>query len=151
MKKYINVKLYTDIESYEVYDIDWEKDTAMARRVKRDFTPKFVGMHCVNQEDQKNCDVIPDPDYEPIKIQRKSYGVWGYWTYDRLYCWAASSFTPEGLAEQLQKEGNFLEKGADGKYYLCIYRMTKDNKKGRKFVKLGMLEDTCKYFYDYNF
>lgn len=150
-KKYINKKIHTDVESYEVYHIDYVNDTATARRVKREFTPQFVGMRCVNQLDQYASPVIPDPAYQPFTIQRKPNGVWGYWVKDQIYCWDANCITQEGIDNQLKVPGSFLEEGTDGKKFLCVYRMTKGGKIGRKFVKLGELEDECKYFYDYNF
>lgn len=149
--KYINKKLYSDIESYKVYSIDYEKGTARARRVKRDFKPIWEDTFCINLMDQYNAPVIVDNEHNSFPIRRRQNGVWGRWVKDRYYCWDLNSLTQESIEAQLKVPGSFIEKTADGKKCLCVYRVTKSGKIGHRFEVLGELEDTCRAFYDYNF
>lgn len=81
MEKYINKKLYSDVISYRVFDINEKAGTAMAIEVERDFTPEWVpggfSAICTNITDQDNAPVKDKDGAKPFAITRNKDGVWG--------------------------------------------------------------------------
>ncbi len=149
MSKYINHRIYTDVESYLVTEIDEVKGTAMAIRVEKRICPTMIpggfAAHCPNldREFAEAEPVIPEGE-KAFPIQRNKDGIWGFkHEVGRFYPMAA--FTEEGKAQMIA-QGATIE----GEW-LCIYETTKSGKRKTTFEKLGPLSDHCGYFYDYNF
>ena len=85
MSKYINKRIYTDVESYLVTEINEAKGTAMAIEVEKRIKPKmipggFVG-HCPNldQEFDAAQPVVKD-GATAFPITRNKDGIWGFRT-----------------------------------------------------------------------
>lgn len=149
MKKYINKKLYTDVESYLVTDIDEVKGTAMAVEVEKRITPKtvpgsFAG-HCLDLDRAFDAaEPVIKEGANPFKITRNKDGVWGF-KCEVFYAHHVACFTEDGKQQMIAT-------GWEIKGDLFIkYELTKAGKHKTTFEKLGVLSDTCRYFYDYNF
>lgn len=155
MEKYINEVIYTDVNSYRVFDIDEKAGTAMAIQVERDFKPEWIpggfSAICTNIEDQEYAPVKDKEGAEPFAITRNKDGVWGIKCKDLLYCFDKNAITEEGLKKQMELGNTFIEKDKHGNELVCVYRMTKGGKIGTTFRKLGKLSDHCGAYYDYNF
>ena len=153
--KFINEKLYSDVNSYRVFDIDEKAGTAMAIEVERDFKPEWIpggfSAYCKNIDEQRFAPIKDKKGAKPFAITRNKNGVWGIKQKDLQLCWFKKAFTEEGLQKQLALGNTVIEKDENGEELVCIYRMTKSGKIGTSFRKLGKLEDTCKAYYDYNF
>lgn len=80
-EKFLNVRSYSDVTSYRVFDIDEAKGTAMAVEVKREFKPEFVpggfSAVCINQEDQNQAPWTDKEGAKPFAITRNNKGIWG--------------------------------------------------------------------------
>ena len=155
---YINHRIYTDIESYRVFDING--NTAKAVRVKKipnpeymDFIPGgFVG-HYPNQHDAyRYSDNIVD-DGVPFEIVRHKNGMWGYWSLDSITFYGINEEGVERQKTFAKERGHKLDTKLeeDGTYTMRLVLLTKTGKPKRVFVKLGYLEENCYYFYDHNF
>ena len=149
MSKYINKRIYTDVESDLGTDIDEIKGTAMAIEVEKRIKPKMIpGSFATNcpdleQEFSEAEPVIKD-GAKPFQIKRNKDGIWGF-KREIFFAHHVASFTEEGkqqlLATGWEIKGEFFVK----------YELTKTGKRKTTFEKLGTLSDTCGYFYDYNF
>lgn len=155
MEKYINKKLYSDVISYRVFDINEKAGTAMAIEVERDFTPEWVpggfSAICTNIKNQDNAPVKDKDGAEPFAITRNKDGVWGIKCKDLLFCWQRKAIGEENVQRQLALGNSFIEKDKNGNEMVCVYRMTKGGKIGTTFRKLGKLSNSCGVYYDYNF
>ena len=149
MAKFINKRIYTDIESWLVTAIDEARGTAMATPVKKIIRSKMVPGGFAG-----NC---PDLDREfdaaepviagkPFPIRRNKDGIWGF-----RHEVISLALPIEGCkAEWIESKRNAPDAEiADG--YIWLYEMTKGGKRKTTFEKLGVLSDTCAYFYDHNF
>ena len=80
MKKYINKRIYTDVESYLVTEIDEVKGTAMAVAVEKRIKPKMIpggfAAHCpdLNREFAEAEPVIRK-GAKPFQIKRNKDGI----------------------------------------------------------------------------
>ncbi len=151
MSKYINKRIYTDIESYLVTEINEAKGTAMAIEVEKRIKPKmipggFVG-HCPNldQEFDAAQPVVKD-GATAFPITRNKDGIWGFRTEVIALALPVKGMKEEWL-ESKKDDPNAEIKGD----YIFLYETTKTGKRKTTFEKLGTLSDTCGYFYDYNF
>ena len=151
MSKYINKRIYTDIESYLVTEINEAKGTAMAIEVEKRIKPKmipggFVG-HCPNldQEFDAAQPVVKD-GATAFPITRNKDGIWGFRTEVIALALPVKGMKEEWL-ESKKDDPNAEIKGD----YIFLYETTKSGKRKTTFEKLGTLSDTCGYFYDYNF
>lgn len=149
---YINRRIYTDVESWLITDIDEKKGTATATPVEKNIRPKlipggFFG-HCPNlHEEFRNAEpVIAGQSFPIIRNKR---GDWGFWRDNVIAYGSVKSFVPEWV-EEMKKTPEKVEITADGN--LFVYELTKTGKRRRKFEVLGnTLSNSCGYFYDYNF
>ena len=147
MTQYINTKIYTDVKSYRVFDIDGKH--AKAIEVEKRITPKMVAggfsAICLNNDDfNKTSEVFDVEGAEAFDIELKN-GVWGYW-YDVI----VFSCNRNALADADKFMADNPGAVAVGDE-IVIYAKTKNGKRQRKFEKLGVLCDTCRYYYDFNF
>ena len=151
MKKYINKRIYTDVESYLVTEIDEVKGTAMAVAVEKRIKPKMIpggfAAHCpdLNREFAEAEPVIRE-GAKTFQIKRNKDGIWGF-----KHAVVALALPIKGMKEEWleskKNDPNAEIKGA----YIFLYETTKTGKRKTTFEKLGTLSDTCGYFYDYNF
>ena len=155
MTKYINMKLFTDIKSWMVYDIDEEKGTAMAIEVEKRIEPCWIyggpengyrPIRCTNTyEFNRITEGTPMKGAEPFAIIRNKQGIWGYKRVKTLCCVDVRSVNApqEILAKNPDAE-------LDGNR-ICWFDRTPKGAKKVTFEKLGRLDDVCRYYYDYNF
>jgi hypothetical protein len=151
MSKYINKRIYTDVESYLVTEIDEIRGTAMAIEVEKRITPKMIpggfAAHCpnLNREFAEAEPVIKD-GAKAFPIKRNKYGIWGF-----KHEVVALALPVAGMKQDwLESKKNDPAAEIHGEY-IWLYEMTKSGKRKTTFEKLGTLSDTCGYFYDYNF
>ncbi len=105
MSKYINHRIYTDVESYLVTESDEVKETAMAIRVEKRIRPTMIpggfAVRCpnLNREFAEAEAVIPEGE-KSFPIQRNKDGIWGFkLEVGRFFPLAA--FTEEGKAQMI--------------------------------------------------
>lgn len=151
MKKYINKRIYTDVESYLVIGIDEVKGTAMAIEVEKRIKPKMIpggfAAHCPDlQREFAEAEPVIRKGAKPFQIKRNKDGIWGFKHEVVALALPVSGMTEEWL-ESKKDDPNAEIKGD----YIFLYETTKTGKRKTTFEKLGTLSDTCEYFYDYNF
>ena len=150
--RYINRRIYTDVESWLVTDIDETKGTATATPVEKNIRPKlipggFFG-HCPNLSDEFRA-AEPVVAGESFPIIRNKRGDWGYWR-DNVVAYGKVNAFASAWVEEMKKTPEKIEITADGN--LFVYELTKTGKRKRKFEVLGnTISAECAYFYDYNF
>ena len=149
MSKYINKRIYTDVESYLITEIDEVKGTAMAIEVEKQIRPKMIpggfAAHCPDLDREfAEAEPVIRKGAKAFQIKRNKDGIWGF-KREIFFAHRVTSFTEEGkqqlLATGWEIKGEFFVK----------YELTKSGKRKTTFEKLGTLSDTCGYFYDYNF
>ena len=151
MSKYINKRIYTDVESYLVTEINEAKGTAMAIEVEKRIKPKMIpcgfAAHCPNldQEFDAAQPVVKD-GATAFPITRNKDGIWGF----RTEVIALALPVAGCKAEWIESKRNAPDALIEGDY-IYFFEMTKGGKRKTTFKKLGTLSDTCGYFYDYNF
>lgn len=151
---YINEKLYTDIKSIEVFE---ENGKIYAVRVEKEVgsvKPEFdVGgfaAYCTNQDEVwKNGKIVRTG--KPFEVTERN-GVYGYFTNCGSRAVIHRKLLENGLKE-IEDRGMIARKIAEDEYQVeyWVYKPTKNGMPRKKFVKMGKLENTCKWFYDYNF
>lgn len=151
MKKYINKRIYTDVESYLVTGIDEVKGTAMAIEVEKRIKPKMIpggfAAHCPDlQREFAEAEPVIRKGAKPFQIKRNKDGIWGFKHAVVALALPVAGMTEEWL-ESKKDDPNAEIKGD----YIFLYETTKTGKRKTTFEKLGTLSDTCEYFYDYNF
>ena len=85
MSKYINKRIYTDVESYLVTEINEAKGTAMAIEVEKRIKPKMIpgsfAANCPNLEQEfSNAEPVIKEGAKPFPITRNKDGIWGFRT-----------------------------------------------------------------------
>ena len=145
---YINRKIYTDVESWLITDIDEKKGTATATPVKKTITPNikvggFLG-HCTNLSDFDNAK--PEVSGASFPITRNNKGEWGFRRPDIAFFAKVAALNPDWLEQNRNNPGVEID-GED----VRIYNLTKSGKVKTSFEVLGTFEKVCRYFYDFNF
>jgi hypothetical protein len=148
---YINKRIYTDIDSYLVTEIDEVKGTAMAIEVEKRITPKMIpggfAAHCPDLDREfAAAEPVVRAGAKAFQIVRNKDGVWGYKHEVVSLALPVKAMTDEWL--ESQKNNPAAEIKGD---YIYLYELTKTGKRKVKFEKLGTLSEYCAYFYDYNF
>ena len=151
MSMYINKRIYTDIDSYLVTEIDEVKGTAMAIEVEKRITPKTIpggfAAHCPDLDREfAAAEPVVRAGAKAFPIVRNKDGVWGYKHVVVSLALPVKAMTDEWL--ESQKNNPAAEIKGD---YIYLYELTKTGKRKVKFEKLGTLSNYCGYFYDYNF
>lgn len=153
MKKvmYINQPLYSDVLSWMVYDINEKAGTAKAIEVEKKIKPTMIAGgfagHAINlNEDFRKAPVAPKEGAKEFNIYRNKNGIWGYKTSKVISYLPINAVAENWLEENKNKPGVEINNG-----YVIVFELTPKGKKKLTFNKLGTLEETCGYYYDYNF
>ena len=151
MSKYINKRIYTDVESYLVTDIDEVKGTAMAIEVEKRITPKMMpgsfAANCPNLEQEfSEAEPVIKDGAKPFQIKRNKDGIWGFKHEVVALALPVAGCKSEWIESKRHASDALIEGD-----YIYLFEMTKGGKRKTTFEKLGTLSDTCGYFYDYNF
>lgn len=153
-RRYFNRVIYTDVQSWEILEMDEARGVATVVEVTRDFKPKWVrggfSAICTNLDDQRDAPVVRKPNAEPFEVVRHR-GAWGYWEDALLFGCCVSDLTPEGLRKFRENPNAVFSKNARGMDTVAIYERTKAGRRKRRFRKLGQPEAECRAFYDHNF
>ena len=153
---YINRHLYTDVTSHEVFEEDGKIYAVSVIKKPGSVKPEFhaggFSAYCSNQWEVWRNGVI-ERDGEPFEVECRN-GIYGY----VAECVENCRTTPERLEEtkKMLEERGYACRVYDHPifegYLVCqYYKPTKTGKVRHHFVKLGKLEKSCHYFYDYNF
>ena len=83
MSKYINKRIYTDVESYLITEIDEVNGTAMAIEVEKHIRPKMIpggfAAHCPDlQREFAEAEPVIRKGANPFQIKRNKDGIWGF-------------------------------------------------------------------------
>ena len=151
---FINKKLYTDIRSHEVF-VDNDKTYAVrvekrVGKVKPEFIEGGFCAHCVNQNEVwENGDIVRVG--KPFEVIERN-GYYGYFT-DCGERYVINRKLLERDLKDIADRGLVAQKIDEDEYQIeyWVFKPTKNGTPRKKFVKMGTLEKTCKWFYDYNF
>lgn len=153
---YINNRLYTDIESYEVFEENGKMMAVEVEKVQA-CDPEFISggfvAHCVNMEDVWGGAETKEIG-TPFQISQNRQGVWGYKGRDVIISLHGFETAEKAkAAHNADDEGSDCEvfQQKDGTWSVTMYALTKTGKAKQKFFKLGHIEKECRYFYDYNY
>jgi len=154
MSEYINRRIYTDVKSWMVYDINEAEGTAMAVEVVKRIQPKMVpggfSAICTNNGDFDKMEPQVKEGAQPFAIERNKNGVWGFKHEKKLASIPAEGVTDIEAILAANPQAVLEEDGRNGRW-ITWYEFTKTGKRKTTFEKLGKLESLCHYFYDYNF
>ena len=144
---FINVPLYSDINSYKVLSVNGNKGLAVEVR-KEPKNLEFSGYTCLNnREAYSNADPIEmGPTFEITKRGEEWYRKTHVGTFiPNVSSNKANTFNHEGVEVVVEKTDNpeFVN--------LFVYELTKTGKRKVHWEKLGKIVDYCAYYYDHNF
>ena len=105
MSKYINKRIYTDVESYLVTEIDEVKGTAMAIEVEKQIRPKMIpggfAAHCPDLDREfAEAEPVIRKGAKAFPIKRNKDGIWGF-KREIFFAHRVTSFTEEGKQQLL--------------------------------------------------
>lgn len=151
MTQYINVKGYSDVKSYRVFNIEGNKAKAIPveKRITPHMVPGGFSAICLNNEEFNETNEVFDVEgAEAFEIEYRK-GVWGRVLPRTIFCFPYDSMKDP---EQFIKDnpGSEIET-KNGIRWIVGYDRTPKGKIRTEFKKLGVLCDVCRYYYDYNF
>lgn len=150
MTYYFNKRLYTDVESWKVIELDEVKGEATIIKVEKiPHDLKFIeggfAAHCVNNyEAFQNAPIVEVKGAEPFKVYRRKNGVW-YRKQPVGYSIDKRMVNKDDLViadDEILKEDNFS-------YHFL--KVTKTGKQKVCYTPFGNIEEVCRYYYDYNY
>ena len=149
MTYFINKKLYTDIQSYQVLDINEETNEAtVVEVVKQPLNLQFADDGtCLNNNAAFNHNnIVVKEGAQPFKIYRRKDGKWykknnSGWSIDKRLT------TYKNLEENLKENETIVE----DEYCYHVLKTTKTGKLRTHYTYFGEMSEKCNYFYDYNF
>jgi hypothetical protein len=149
--KFINKQIHTDIRSWMVYNIDEVAGTAKAIEVEKKIKPTMVpggfAGHASNLDEEfRKAAVVPVDGAEEFDIKRDKNGDWGFIATKVHFILPLNAVSESWLEDNKNLPGLEIKNN-----YVIIYDLTSTGRKKMRWNKLGKLEDTCNYFYDYNF
>lgn len=145
MKNFINRRLYTDIESWVITNLDEVKGTATAQSVIKVLPKVEGGRPLYGEEDYDKIQPSLNPGSAPFKIFRRKDGKWGFWRESCIASLPVDSLMEEGK-NSLLAQGGLIEDGR-----INFYKMTASGKRAQTFEVLGRICDVCRYYYDHSF
>lgn len=128
MNKFINVKLYSDVESYLVYNIKGKKAKAI---------------HVMKNDENE---IVP---FGPVFDIEERNGIWGFIQKKLILSLVDRDLTETGIHTMEQGVIEGVVDKTDTGY--ALYEKTKSGRIKKCFLKLGTLEDECKYYFDEQF
>lgn len=152
MEKYFNKKLYTDVQSWKVIELDEVKGEATVIAVEKEpqnleFIKGGFAAHCVNNyEAFQNAPVVEMKGAKPFKVYRKKDGAW-YKKNKVGYSLDKRFVDLEDLKSKIE-DNEVIEVD---EFSVNVLKVKKNGQLRTTFTKFGEMEDVCRYFYDYNF
>lgn len=152
MEKYFNKKLYTDVQSWKVIELDEVKGEATVIAVEKEpqnleFVEGGFAAHCVNNyEAFQNAPIVEVKGAQPFKVYRKKDGVW-YKKNKVGYSLDKRFVDLEDLKSKIE-DNEVIEVD---EFSVNVLKVKKNGEFKTSFSKFGEMEDVCRYFYDYNF
>lgn len=145
MVEYINKKVYKDIKSYKVLEKD--EDNGVATVIEVEKIPVdlvWENRKCINIEEAfEKAPITEVKNAKPFQITRNKNGVWG------VYKKVGHSI-PKKVFELTNMKKTVKYEYSDDGEKVIVYETNKNGNIKTVFEKFGNIEDTCKYFYDYN-
>ena len=143
MTEYVNKKVYNDVKSYKV--LKKTDDELIVIEVEKIPTNLIWENHrCINaQEAFKNAPITEMKDAKPFELFKNKNGIWG------VYKKVGHSVPKKVFELSGMKNNSDYEYEEDGDI-VYVYEKTKTGKIKIIFEKYGEIENTCKFFYDYN-
>ena len=150
MTLYINKRLYTDVESYKVIEMNEKGDVATVIKVEKvpqnlQFEVGGFAAHCVNNEEAfDNAPIVEVEGAKPFKVKLRKNGYWykendvGYSIDKRLVDMDKIELQPDEIMEV-------------DDFSVHILKLTKTGKRKKCYTKFGKMSEKCLYYYDYNF
>lgn len=150
---FINTRIHTDVTSLKVLSVNGK--TALVVRVVKNpknlvFVPGGFAGHCCNQEEAfRNAEI--EEVGEPFEVVLRN-GVWGRWVNESRAFFGVSDAKVQEILSSGTEAILEITKEDDGTNTIVVAEVSPKTKKPkRRFMKFGVMEETCKYFYDYNF
>ena len=145
MTEYVNKKVYKDIKSYKVLEKDERNGVATVIEVEKIPSDLIWENHkCINAEEAfEKAPITNIKDAEPFQLFKNKNGIWG------VYKKVGHSIPKRVFELGGMKNNTEYEFEEDGDV-VHIYEKTKTGKVKTIFEKYGVIETTCRYYYDYN-
>lgn len=150
MTKYFNKRLYTDVESWKVIELDEVKGEATIIKVEKiphnlEFITGGFAAHCVNnQEAFQNAEIVEVKGAEPFKVYRRKDGLW----YRKQKVGYSIDKRCVNKNDLVIAEDEIMEEDEFSYHFI---KVTKTGKPRTCYTKFGEMSDECHYYYDYNF
>ena len=150
MTYYFNKKLYTDVQSWKVIELDETKGEATVIEVKKEpqnleFVPGGFAAHCTNNHSAfMNAPIVEVDGAKPFKVYKRKNGKWytkhkvGYSIDKRLVDLDNIKTADDEMVEITDLTVNFIKLKKNGQPRTC-------------YSYFGEMSESCNYFYDYNF
>ena len=104
---------------------------------------------CLNNDEFNRTDEVFEKEgAKPFQIILKN-GVWGYMRFKPVFSYPIDSIND--IDNFMKNNPNGVIEVINGIKFVSFYEKTPKGKKKVTFEKLGVLEDVCRYYYDYNF
>lgn len=155
---YINDFLHTDVKSYEVFKEDGKMMAVQVEKIPA-CKPEFVSggfcAHCTNNWEVWNTQETKEVG-EPFQITQNRKGEWGHKGLDIVQgfsCPVENKEYVQDVLDAVEKNPRIGARVYSDEHctFIDTYLLTKTGKPKMKFYKLGEIEETCRYYYDYNF
>lgn len=150
MEKYFNKKLYTDVQSWKVIELDEVKGEATVIAVKKEpqnleFVKGGFAAHCVNNyEAFQNAPIVEVKGAQPFKVYRRKDGVW----YKKNKVGYSIDKRGVNKSDLVIADDEILEEDEFSYHFI---KVTKTGKPRTCYTKFGEMSNECRYYYDYNF
>ena len=145
MTEYINKRVYRDVKSYKVLEKDEDNGVATVIEVEKIPTDLiWENRKCINAEKAfEKAPITEVKGAEPFEVFKNKNGVWG--VYKKV-----GHPVPRKVFELTNMKEASEYEYSDNNDVVYVYEKNKNGKIKTVFEKYGDIEDTCRYFYDYN-